>query len=47
MVLKSKKSSYGYIELRQESIGYCLYINGSMKSYSSDLAFMEREYAKY
>lgn len=46
MVLKSKTTSYGLVELKEEYGEYRLYVNGTLKSYSSDLSFMIREFEK-
>lgn len=46
--LKSKNSSYGYVEIRQRSDGwYELWVNGVLEEQSLDLSYIEREYAKY
>ncbi len=42
-VIKSKKVSYGLIEIRETGIGharYGIYVNGSLKEYSNDLSFL-------
>ena len=43
-LLKSKTTSYGLVELRQEGTMYVLYLNGSIRSQSADLNFMIREF---
>lgn len=49
MVLKSKRTSYGLIEVRDSSIAgwYALYINGQLKEQSADLNFIMRQYDRY
>ena len=48
MTLKSKKTGYGYVEIRTVSGGwYGLYINNDLKKQSTDLSFIEREYDRY
>lgn len=49
MLLKSKRTSYGIIEIRESTVTgwYALYINGSLKEQSADLGFIMREYDKY
>jgi len=44
MLLKSKMTSYGLVELRQEGGEYRLYVNGVMKKYSKDRDTMIREF---
>ncbi len=45
MLLKSKSTSNGLIELRQGSDGwYQLYVNGSLKEQSPDLSYIMNEY---
>jgi hypothetical protein len=49
MVIKSKRTSYGLIEVRTSSVlgWYCLYINGEIKEHSADKAFILKQYDKY
>ena len=49
MTLKSKRTSYGYIEIRESSIAgwFALYINGDLKEQSADLGYIESQYARY
>jgi hypothetical protein len=49
MTLKSKRSSYGLVEIRDSSIAgwYALYINDSLKEQSADLSYIQRQYDKY
>lgn len=49
MVLKSKRTSYGLIEIRDASTAgwYALYINGELKEQSAELNYIQREYEKY
>jgi hypothetical protein len=44
MLLKSKVTSYGLVELRQEGGEYRLYVNGTLKKYSKDPDTMMREF---
>jgi hypothetical protein len=44
--LKSKRVSYGIVEIRETSSGYGLYINDKLKMQSSDLSFILNEYNK-
>ncbi len=48
-VLKSKRTSYGLVEIRESGVlgWYALYINGDLKAQSADLSFIQREYDKY
>ena len=46
MPLKSKVTSYGLVELRQEGGEYRLYVNGTLKKYSEDLDTMMREFER-
>ena len=48
-LLKSKRTSYGLIEIRDAStLGwYALYINGVLKEQSADLDYIQRQYDKY
>ena len=48
-MLKSKRTSYGLIEIRDSSISgwYALYINGDFKEQSADLAYIQKQYNKY
>ncbi len=46
--LKGKTTSYGLVEVRQESSGwYSLYVNGQLKEQSADLNYILREYDRY
>ena len=47
--LKSKRTSYGLIEIRDSSIlgWYALYINGELKEQSADLGYIQRQFDKY
>lgn len=49
MVYMSKKTSYGYIEVRDASTAgwYALYINGSLKEQSADYSYIISVYNKY
>lgn len=49
MVLKSKQTGYGLIEIREASTAgwYALYINGSLKQQSKDLYYIQSQYDKY
>ena len=49
MTLKSKRTSYGYIEIREASTAgcYALYINGELKEQSASLSYIESQYSKY
>jgi hypothetical protein len=49
MVLKSKRTGYGLIEVREASTAgwYALYINNVLKEQSADLNYILREYDKY
>ena len=48
MLIDSKHSIYGHIEIRKMSSGwYGLYINGELKEQSADLGFIRREYDKW
>ncbi len=49
MVLKSKRTGYGLIEIRDSSISgwYALYINGELKEQSADLSYIQRQYDRY
>ena len=49
MTLKSKRTGYGLIEIRDSSIAgwYALYINGDLKEQSADLDYIQRQYDKY
>jgi len=49
MTLKSKRTNYGYIEIREASTAgwYALYINGDLKEQSANLSYIESQYAKY
>ena len=49
MVLKSKRTGYGLIEIRDSSISgwYALYINGELKEQSADLSYIQRQDDRY
>lgn len=49
MLLKSKRTSYGLVEVRESSITgwYALYINGELKEQSADLEYILRQYDRY
>jgi len=49
MTLKSKRTSYGLIEIRDSSIlgWYALYINGELKEQSASLNHIQSQYDKY
>lgn len=49
MVLKSKRTGYGLIEIRTSSVSgwYALYINGEMKEQSADLGYIQSQYDRY
>ncbi len=49
MVIKSKRTSYGLIEVRESGVlgWYALYINGELKAQSADKGFILREYDRY
>ena len=49
MTLKSKRTSYGLIEIRDSSVvgWFALYINGDLKEQSADLNYIQRQDAKY
>ncbi len=49
MILKSKRTGYGLIEVREASTAgwYALYINGELKKQSADLNYILSEYDKY
>jgi len=49
MTLKSKRTGYGLIEIRDSSISgwYALYINGELKEQSADLNYIQSQYDKY
>ena len=42
-----KYTKYGVVELKYKDGKYWLYVNGAVKSYSSDFNTMLREYEKY
>lgn len=47
MVIKSKTTSLGFIEIRQHSdCWYGLYINGSLTQQSPDWDYINREFEK-
>lgn len=47
MTLKSKKGSYGLVEIRQEGSDYVLYVGGTIKEISKDLNYILRQYDRY
>ena len=49
MVLKSKRTSVGLVEIRDASTAgwYALYVNGNLVEQSADLNYIQREYDKY
>ena len=49
MTLRSKRTSYGLIEIRDSSIlgWYALYINGELKKQSADLSYIQQQYDRY
>ena len=48
MVLKSKRSSYGLVEIRETASGwYALYIDGDLKEQSPDLSYIQGRYESY
>lgn len=47
MYIKSKMTSYGLVEIRQESGDYVLYVNGTVEAHSSSLDFIMREFDKW
>ena len=48
MTLKSKHTSYGLVEVRQESNGwYSLYVGGEMKEQSADLNYIMQQYDRW
>ena len=49
MTLKSKRTSYGLIEIRDASTAgwFALYINGELKEQSADLNYIQNQYDKY
>ena len=49
MTLKSKRTGYGLIEIRDSSIlgWYALYINGELKEQSADLNYIQQQYDRY
>lgn len=49
MLLKSKRTRYGLIEVRDSSMAgwYALYINGELKQQSQSLDYILREYDRY
>lgn len=48
-VIKSKRTGYGLIEIRDSSIlgWFALYIDGSLKEQSADYNYIESQYNKY
>ena len=48
-VIKSKRSSYGLVEIRNSSIlgWYALYINGDLKEQSADLNYIQSQYDRH
>ena len=49
MVLKSKRTSAGLVEIRDASTAgwYALYVNGNLVEQSADLNYIQREFDKY
>ena len=49
MTLKSKRTSYGLIEIRDSSIAgwFALFINGELKEQSADLNYIQSQYDRY
>jgi len=49
MTLKSKRTGYGLVEIRNSSIAgwYALYINGELKEQSADLNYIQSQYDRY
>ena len=49
MVIQSKRTGFGMVEIREASISgwYALYINGEMKEQSSDLRYIQGLYDQY
>ena len=48
MTLKSKRTRYGYIEIRLlTGCWYGLYIDGELKEQSVSLSFIEKEFDRY
>lgn len=49
MVLKSKRTSVGLIEIRDSGVlgWYALYVNGSLVEQSADLDHIQRQYDRY
>ena len=46
--IKSKMTSYGLVEIRQDSSGwYVLYVNGAVQAQSADLNYILREFDKW
>lgn len=43
----SKNTSMGFIEVKQSGTDYRLYVDGVLKSYSSDLNYIMGEYDRY
>ncbi len=48
-VIKSKRTSYGLIEVRESGVlgWYALYINGELKEQSADKDYILKQYDKY
>lgn len=47
MTLKGKRTSYGLVEIREETSGYGIYVNGVLKESSSDLNYLLRRFDSY
>lgn len=49
MVIKSKRTSLGYIEVRESGVlgWYALFVNGQLKEQSADLNYILRQFDKY
>jgi len=47
MIIKSKMTSWGLVELKEEGGWYCLYIDGVNKKNSKDLTEMLNDYEYY
>ncbi len=42
--IRAKQTRYGTVEIQQSGTNYYLVINGRISKYSSDLAYIIREY---
>ena len=49
MVLKSKRTSVGLVEIRDASTAgwYALYVNGNLVEQSVDLNYIQKQYDRY